>query len=90
MAKITIELSWNYEDSEFQSMLVERKLTHLPGDPEKPWLRVGDGLRSKKGSIARVVGRFKNYENSSIDFTIANKTLTQEQMEDHFGIISHP
>lgn len=83
MAKTTFELTWNYDKSEYRTFLEERGLIHLKKHNESAF-RVGDAVRSKSGHIARVVDRFANYENYSIDVTVANNSLTREEMSENF------
>jgi hypothetical protein len=93
MAKYTFEMSWNYSEEEYEQFLKDHKLTHLKSHKEK-YFKVGDALRSEKGAIARIMDKFKNYENCSMDYTIANNKLDNEQMYLQFGIdyspILHP
>lgn len=84
MAKYTFEMSWNYSEEEYEQFLKDHKLTHLKSHKEK-YFMVGDALRSEKGVIARIMDKFTNYENCSIDYTIANNRLDNEQMYLRFG-----
>lgn len=88
MAKYTFEMSWNYSEEEYEQFLKDHKLTHLKSHKEK-YFKVGDALRSEKGAIARIMDKFKNYENCSMDYTIANNKLDNEQMYLQFGY-DHP
>ena len=83
MAKKTFELTWNYDESEYRTFLEEKGLAHLKKHNESKF-RIGDAIRSKSGQIARVVGRFANYENYSVDITVANNSLTREEMSENF------
>lgn len=88
MAKYTFEMSWNYSKEEYEQFLKDHKLIHLKSHKEK-YFKVGDALRSEKGAIARIMDKFKNYENCSMDYTIANNKLDNEQMYLQFGY-DHP
>lgn len=81
-------MSWNYSEEEYEEFLALRKITHLKSHGER-YFKVGDALRSEKGVIARIVGKFNNYENLSHDYTIANNKLDSEQMDVHFGEYHH-
>lgn len=90
MAKLTIELPFNYDEQDYNLMLSQRKLTHLSKHGVKCTFKAGDALRSEKGVIARIVERFVNYENYSTDLIIANNQLSWEEMNDHFNCHYHP
>ena len=83
MARLMIELPWNYSEKEYDDFLKENELVHLKSHGDK-YFKVGDALRSKKGCIARIVDKFNNYENLSHDYTIANNKLSVEEMRNHF------
>ena len=83
MAKLTFEMSWNYSEAEYDQFLKENKLTHLKSHGDK-YFKTGDALRSEKGTIARIMEKFNNYENLSMDYTIANNKLSQEEMITQF------
>ena len=83
MAKLTFEMSWNYDLEEYQKFLSENKLTHLKSHGEK-YFKPGDALKSEKGVIARVMQKFVNCENLSVDITIASNKLSYEEMMGHF------
>lgn len=79
-------MTWNYDRDDYEQFLIDHNVTHLKSHGEKS-LKVGDALRSAKGVIARIVDRFVNYENLSVDYTIANNQLSWEEMHEHFGYI---
>ena len=83
MAKLTFEMSWNYSEAQYDQFLKENKLVHLKSHGDK-YFKVGDALRSEKGTIARIMDKFNNYENLSHDYTIANNKLTEEEMDKQF------
>lgn len=83
MSKYVVELGWNYDDDEYRQFLLDHDVVHLKSHGDR-WFKVGDALRSRKGVIARVVDRFANRENLSIDITIANNKLSYEEMDKHF------
>lgn len=83
MAKLSFEMSWNYTEEQYNEFLKENDLVHLKTHGEK-YFKVGDALRSSKGVIARIMERFSNYENLSIDYTIANNNLSKEEMYSQF------
>jgi len=83
MAKLTFEMSWNYSDAQYDQFLKDNQLVHLKTHGDK-YFKVGDALRSAKGTIARIMDKFNNYENLSHDYTIANNKLTEEEMDKQF------
>lgn len=84
MSKYTFEMSWNYSEEEYEQFLKNHRITHLKSHKEK-YFKIGDALKSEKGSIARIMDKFNNYENLSMDYTIANNKLDREQMYLQFG-----
>lgn len=84
MAKYCFEMSWNYDEQEYHEFLESRNLTHLKTHNE-PYFKVGDALRTRTGITARIMDKFNNYENYSHDYTLANKSLSVEQLYQAFG-----
>lgn len=82
--KYTFELPWNYSEENYEQFLTEHNVIHLKSHDEKCF-KVGDALRSSKGVVARIMERFANYENCSIDYTIANNKLDTMQIYEQFG-----
>jgi len=83
MAKLTFELSWNYDEAEYLKLLQDNNLAHLKSHGSR-FIKTGDAFKSSKGVIARVVDTFPNYENLSYDITIANNKLSIEEMYAQF------
>ena len=84
MAKYSFEMSWNYDEQEYQDFLKEGNFTHLKTHNEA-YFKVGDALRTRTGITARIVSKFNNYENCSHDYTLANNSLSVEELYQAFG-----
>ena len=84
MAKIEIQLSFNYDENEYKEFLKTQKLIHLKSHKES-YIKVGDALRSEKGIIGRVVSRFVNYENLTTDYIIANNSVDSDILYNQFN-----
>ena len=80
MAKISFELSFNYDEEELQQFLVDNNLKWISNNHNFGYLRVGDAIKCSTGQVARIVSRFANRENLSDDFIIANKNMSEEEM----------